>query len=102
MANPALKGDDKPPADSTRHTLLYVLESLLRLLHPLVPFVTEELWQQVAPKLGIDAKTVMLRRYPQVGDLAGDFTRAEADIEWLKAMVSSLRDRKSTRLNSSH
>src|SRR3546814_7651275 len=39
----------------------------------------------------IDAKTVMLRRYPQAGDLAGDFTRAEADIEWLKAMVSSLR-----------
>src|SRR3546814_12334112 len=33
----------------------------------------------------------MLRRYPQAGDLAGDFTRAEADIEWLKAMVSSLR-----------
>src|SRR3546814_3232288 len=65
LAKPALQGDDKAAADSTRHTLLYVLESLLRLLHPLVPFVTEELWQQVAPKLGIDAKTVMLRRYPR-------------------------------------
>src|SRR3546814_9529059 len=47
LAKPALQGDDKAAADSTRHTLLYVLESLLRLLHPLVPFVTEELWQQV-------------------------------------------------------
>src|SRR3546814_19410344 len=46
LAKPALQGDDKAAADSTRHTLLYVLESLLRLLHPLVPFVTEELWQQ--------------------------------------------------------
>src|SRR3546814_15968803 len=72
LAKPALQGDDKAAADSTRHTLLYVLESLLRLLHPLVPFVTEELWQQVAPKLGIDAKTVMLRRYPPAGDLAGE------------------------------
>src|SRR5690606_23923005 len=91
LAKPALLGDDQAAADSTRHTLLYVLESLLRLLHPLVPFVTEELWQQVAPKLGIDARTIMLQRYPQAGDVAGDFTRAEADVEWLKAMVSSLR-----------
>jgi valyl-tRNA synthetase len=92
LAKPALLGEDSVASDSTRHTLLYVLESLLRLLHPLVPFVTEELWQQVAPKLGIEAKTIMLQRYPQPDDLAGqDFARAEADVEWLKAMVSALR-----------
>ena len=91
LAKPALNGDDADAAASTRHTLLYVLESLLRLLHPLVPFVTEELWRSVAPRLGIDEATISLRTYPQAGDIAGDFAGAEADIEWLKAMVSALR-----------
>lgn len=91
LAKPALNGDDADAADSTRHTLLYVLESLLRLLHPLTPFVTEELWQQVAPKLGIAEQTISLRAYPQAGDFAADYGAAEADVEWLKAMVTSLR-----------
>jgi valyl-tRNA synthetase len=91
LAKPALQGGDAQAADSTRHTLLHVLEALLRLLHPLVPFVTEELWRQVAPKLGIDGATIMLRPYPQAGDAGGDFAAAEADVEWLKAMVSALR-----------
>ncbi|MGN6513209.1 MAG: valine--tRNA ligase [Lysobacteraceae bacterium] len=91
LAKPALGGDDTNAAASTRHTLLYVLERLLCLLHPLIPFVTEELWRQVAPRLGIDEATIMLRPYPQAGDVAGDFARAEADVEWLQAMVSTLR-----------
>ncbi|ALN79270.1 valine--tRNA ligase [Lysobacter antibioticus] len=91
LAKPALQGDDATAADSTRHTLLYVLERLLSLLHPLIPFVTEELWQQVAPKLGIAETTVMLRPYPQAGDLSADYAQAEADVEWLKGMVSALR-----------
>jgi valyl-tRNA synthetase len=92
LAKPALNGDDATAADSTRHTLLYVLERLLSLLHPLIPFVTEELWQAVAPKLGIDGQTIMVRPYPQAADFPGtDNAEAEADIEWLKAMVSALR-----------
>jgi valyl-tRNA synthetase len=91
FAKPALNGDDAEAAASTRHTLLYVLERLLCLLHPLVPFVTEELWQAVAPKLGIEETTIMLRPYPQASDFAGDHASAEADVEWLKAMVSALR-----------
>ncbi|WP_299340496.1 valine--tRNA ligase [uncultured Pseudoxanthomonas sp.] len=92
LAKPALNGDDATAADSTRHTLLYVLESLLRLLHPLTPFVTEELWQQVAPKLGIDGGTVSLRPYPVASDFAGqEYAQADADVEWLKTMVSTLR-----------
>ncbi|WP_242109779.1 valine--tRNA ligase [Luteimonas aquatica] len=92
LAKPALNGDDATAADSTRRTLLFVLERMLCLLHPLVPFVTEELWQQVAPRLGVDGRTVMLQRYPHSADFAVQaYGEAEADIEWLKAMVSALR-----------
>ena len=91
LAKPALNGDDQAAADSTRHTLLHVLEALLRLLHPLVPFVTEELWRSVAPKLGIDDATISLRPYPQASDFGIADAGAEADVEWLKAMVSALR-----------
>ena len=97
LAKPALNGEDTVAADSTRRTLLYVLESLLRLLHPLTPFVTEELWRSVAPKLGIDAKSISSQTYPQAGDFGGqDYSAAEADIEWFKQVVSSLRSIRST------
>lgn len=91
LTKPALNGDNAEDAASTRHTLLYVLEALLRLLHPLTPFVTEQLWRQVAPRLGLDADTISLRAYPTAGEFAGDYARAEADVEWLKSMVNALR-----------
>jgi valyl-tRNA synthetase len=91
LAKPALTGDDAEAAASTRHTLLYVLERLLSLLHPLIPFVTEELWQAVAPKLGIAEDTIMLRPYPTAAELPPADAQAEASVEWLKAVISSLR-----------
>ncbi|MFL6593128.1 MAG: class I tRNA ligase family protein, partial [Luteimonas sp.] len=91
LAKPALNGDDAAAADSTRHTLLFVLERLLALLHPLVPFVTEELWQSVAPRLGIDGGTIMLQPYPVAEALLAADANAESGIEWLKAMVTALR-----------
>ena len=91
LAKPALQGQDAAAAASTRRTLLVVLEALLRMLHPLVPFVTEELWRQVAPRLSIEGDTISLQPYPQATDFAGDHAGAEADIEWLKQMVTALR-----------
>ncbi|WP_353086893.1 valine--tRNA ligase [Stenotrophomonas sp.] len=91
LTKPALNGADADDANSTRHTLLYVLEALLRLLHPLTPFVTEQLWSQVAPRLGLTDDTISLRPYPTAEEFAGDFARAEADVEWLKSMVNALR-----------
>ncbi|HET7922498.1 MAG TPA: valine--tRNA ligase [Gammaproteobacteria bacterium] len=90
LSKPGLNGEDRAAADSTRHTLLYVLETLLRALHPIIPFVTEELWQQVAPHLGIEAESVALRDYPQPGALRGDGA-ASADVELLVATVLRIR-----------
>ena len=91
LAKPALQGDDAQAAASTRHTLLHVLEATLRLLHPLTPFVTEEIWQALAPRLGIAAASISARPYPQPDDFAGDHARAEGDVEWLKEVVGNLR-----------
>ncbi|MET0654945.1 MAG: valine--tRNA ligase [Pseudoxanthomonas sp.] len=92
LTKPALNGEDAAAADSTRRTLLHVLEALLRLLHPLTPFVTEELWQQVAPRLGIEAGTISLQPYPEAAHYPADgLSQAETDVEWLKDMVTALR-----------
>ncbi len=90
LAKPALNGDDAEAATSTRHTLLHVLETLLRTLHPLIPFVTEEIWQHVAPKLGRGADSISRVSYPEAS-AGSDYAQSEADIEWLKKVVSALR-----------
>ena len=66
LAKLALGGENQEAATSTRHTLLYVLEAALRALHPIVPFITEEIWQEVAPRLGLDAGSILARPYPCV------------------------------------
>jgi valyl-tRNA synthetase len=74
----------------TQQTLIEMLESLLRLIHPLMPFISEEIWQQVAPRAGIDAETIMLRSYPVTGDV-DDNSDAVADIEWVRQFILGVR-----------
>jgi valyl-tRNA synthetase len=75
----------------TRKTLIRVLETWLRLLHPLMPFITEEIWQTVAPLAGKSGATIMLQHYP-VADEKGVDSAANADIEWLKGVIVGVRN----------
>ncbi|HTQ99342.1 MAG TPA: valine--tRNA ligase [Candidatus Acidoferrum sp.] len=77
--------------NATRYTLLSVLEQSLRLAHPLMPFITEEIWLKAAPMLGIHGETLMLQPYPKSVDL-GDTTKVTAEIEWVKNVVLALRN----------
>ncbi|MDE2087428.1 MAG: class I tRNA ligase family protein, partial [Xanthomonadaceae bacterium] len=90
LSKPALNGDDAAAAASTRHTLLVVLEAVLRALHPVIPFITEEIYQEVAPRLGLAEASVYARPYPQAADFAPD-EAATAEIEWFKAVLSGIR-----------
>ena len=64
---------------------------LLRLLHPLMPFITEEIWQTIAPKLGIAGNSISTQAFPEAADFGTADTHAVANIEWLKALVASIR-----------
>ena len=90
LSKPALNGDDAAAAASTRHTLLVVLESVLRALHPVIPFITEEIWQAVAPKLGLAEGSLMQRPWPKPEEIVAD-DAATAEIEWFKNVLSGIR-----------
>jgi valyl-tRNA synthetase len=84
-----------PAADAARKrgtqaTLVEVLGALFKLLHPLMPFVTEELWLELARRRGYASDTVMLERFPEVSDFPVD-AAAEDEIGWLKGFVGGLR-----------
>ena len=74
----------------TRQTLVRVLETLLRLMHPIMPFITEEAWQAVAPLAGKQGDTIMLQPYPQPDQSKID-TQAEAELDWVKQFIMGVR-----------
>lgn len=77
LAKLTLNGDDEAATRSTRHTLLYILEGILRALHPITPFVTEEIWQEVAPRLGLTQPSILARPYPDVQEPSAEMGAAE-------------------------
>jgi len=92
LSKPVLWDEDSDPAlaAGTRKTLIQVLETTLRLLHPLMPFITEEIWQSVAPIAGVKGDTIMLQPWPNFDGQETD-TEAEAEIAWLQSIIVAIR-----------
>ena len=96
LSKPLLWNQDADPAAraATQRTLLQVLEVLLRTAHPVMPFITETLWQQVATRLGQiqngEAASIMLQTFPVPQDMPAN-ENAENQIEWLKAVITGIR-----------
>ncbi len=90
LAKISLQSDDVTLQRATRKTLLTVLESILRLAHPIMPFITEEIWQRVAPLAGIQAESIMLQPYP-VADNSHIDNSAIAEINWVMNFILGVR-----------
>jgi valyl-tRNA synthetase len=90
LTKPVLTQRDSGSAHAARETLAVVFGALCKLLHPLIPFVTEELWLELCTKLGTSSSTVMLERFPESADFAAD-AQAVTEIEWLKAFIIGIR-----------
>jgi valyl-tRNA synthetase len=92
LSKPILQSEESSAESQrgTRRTLIDTLESILRLLHPLMPFITEEIWEQVATRAGIGGDTIMLRPYPQADEDAAD-EAAVADIDWVRQFILGIR-----------
>ncbi len=73
---------------ATRQTLAQVLEQLLLLLHPVIPFITEEIWQKLRQPLGLYEHSILQRPFPQATERD---TSAERQIDWLKQMIQAVR-----------
>ena len=92
LSKPVIYSDDASAEQkrAARQTLIQVLETWLRLLHPIMPFITEELWQKVAPLAGKQGDTVMLQPYPEPEADKID-EQAMAELNWVKAFIMGVR-----------
>jgi valyl-tRNA synthetase len=95
FTKPVLQGDAATPQQkqATRQTLLEVFEALLRALHPLMPFITEEIWQRIAPLADTShqaGSTIMLAPWPQAAGFPAD-TAAETELRWLTGVILGVR-----------
>ena len=96
LTKPVLSNDASTDAEKrgTRHTLINVLESLLRMLHPLMPFITDTIWQRVVPLSALkveEGASIMVQAFPEV-DAAKQDDKVLADIEWVKKFIVGIRN----------
>lgn len=92
LTKPILWKGTEAQQRATRRTLITVLEKTLRLAHPVIPYITETIWQSVKPLIeGVDGDTIMLQSLPQYNE-ANFHQEALDDIEWVKAFITSIRN----------
>ena len=93
LSKPVLWDEKSDPeaAKATRYVLVSVLEKSLRLLHPFMPFITEEVWQKIAPLIGINGDSIMIEPYPQHEPRNID-KESEEHIEWIKGVIIAIRN----------
>ena len=91
LTKPVLFKGTEAQQKGTRKTLIQVLETTLRLMHPLMPYITEEIWQKVGPLAGVEGDTIMTQAYP-VADAALADDQALTDVEWLKDFIVGIRN----------
>ncbi|HEY7772081.1 MAG TPA: valine--tRNA ligase [Marinagarivorans sp.] len=91
LAKPALKNGDEKAQRGTRRTLIRVLETILRMAHPLMPFITEEIWHKVKDLAGTEGESIMLKDYP-VADESKIDAEALADFEWMQNVIEGVRN----------
>ena len=87
LNNPDCSEEEK---SATRATLIHVLETLLRLLHPIIPFITEEIWQTIQPILNIKGDSILQQAYPATDD-KHNIPMANDKIAWLQQLIGKLR-----------
>jgi len=90
LTKPVLHNGTDVQQRGTRHTLVNILEQLLRLLHPIMPYITETIWQRVKPLVGVEGDTIMLQPFPQVQSSVNE--QAMLDMEWLKRVILAVRN----------
>ncbi|KTC66176.1 valyl-tRNA synthetase (plasmid) [Legionella adelaidensis] len=92
LSKPVLNDDESLGSmkRGTRRTLIHVLDQILKLLHPIIPFVTEEIWQKITKLTSENGETIMLSQYPLVEDeFIND--QIEEELEWVKKIIQSVR-----------
>jgi valyl-tRNA synthetase len=93
LTKPVLFKGDEAEQRGTRYTLVTILEGLLRLMHPIMPYITETIWQRVVPLTTFEpvGDSIMLQRYPQYDDSQVD-EQAQTDLEWVKQFIVAIRN----------
>ncbi|WP_109408532.1 MULTISPECIES: valine--tRNA ligase [Proteus] len=91
LSKPAVHKGNDAQKRAARHTLIEVLEGLLRLAHPIIPFITETIWQRVKEVKGIEGETIMLQAFPEFDASLVD-EQALNDLEWIKEVIVAVRN----------
>jgi valyl-tRNA synthetase len=91
IVKPVLQNLNDPVAQhAARRTLLEVLEALLRALHPLIPFISEDIWLRIAPLAGVNGASIMLAPWPDSTQFQHD-PAAEAELRWVMQVILAIR-----------